>query len=83
MSEKGRMKCVVTSAEKTTTYKGLLSVSLPAASGLMQVLPGHAESFVAVNGGSVILKGGDDRIETLTIGKSECHIRDDVVTIVI
>jgi len=83
MSENGHLQCVISTAEKTTPYDGLRSVSLPAASGLMQILPGHAEGFVVIGEGDLILKHADDHIETFRIGASECHIREDQVLIII
>jgi len=83
MSEKGRLRCVISSAEKTTTYEGLKSVSLPASSGSMQILPGHAEAFVMIAGGDVAMKSVDDKTKTLPIGASECHIQNDEVVIII
>ena len=82
MNEKKQMSCILTSSEKTTVYEGLRSISVPASSGLMQILPGHAESFVMIVGGTVVLKNVDDRIETFLVGESECHIRDNKVVIV-
>jgi F0F1-type ATP synthase epsilon subunit len=82
MSEKKQMSCILTSPEKTTVYEGLRSISVPASSGLMQILCGHAESFVMIIGGVVTLKNVDDRIETFLIGESECHIRDNKIVIV-
>jgi F0F1-type ATP synthase epsilon subunit len=83
MSEKGHLQCVISSAEKTIIYEALESVTLPAFSGSMQILPGHAEAFVVIAGGNMILKHADGHIETLPIGASECHVENDQVMIIV
>lgn len=74
--------CTVTSAETTKIYENLQSVALPAYSGFMEILPGHAESFVIVNAGELILKYTDKHGETIRIAGGECHVyRDKVILI--
>jgi len=82
MSENGRLSCIVTSADTTSNYNELSSVSVPAASGLMQLLPGHAEAFVEVSGGDLVLKHADGHLETIRLGECECHIKADQVLII-
>ncbi len=82
MSEEKRLSCSITAPDTTKTYEGLRSVSIPSATGTMQILPGHAESFVLIGDGDVILKSADGHIEILHIGQSECHIHHDQVMII-
>ena len=46
------INCIVTSPTKTDAYKDVLSVTLPAFSGPIEVLSNHAESFIFLQKGS-------------------------------
>jgi F0F1-type ATP synthase epsilon subunit len=77
------LTCTITSTEKTEQYAGVRQVRLPAYKGEMQVLPGHAEMFVILRNGDLVLRQSDGREESKRITGGECHIRDDHVTVVI
>jgi len=56
---------------------------LPAFSGQMQILPGHAESFLSLNEGNIVFQESRERKETIQIMNGECYIKDDAVVIIL
>jgi F0F1-type ATP synthase epsilon subunit len=82
MSNKN-LNCKITLAEKTKLYSELASVTLPTKSGQMQILPSHAESFVLIEKGNVILKKTDGQEEIWPADKGQCHIKDDEVVVIL
>ena len=76
------INCVITSPKETISYKDLQSVALPALTGQMQILSGHAESFVLLKKGSIVLEKSGQQNKLIQITNGECYIKDDVVTIV-
>ncbi len=77
------IKCSVTSSTKTDVYKDILSVTLPAFSGQMQILPDHAEAFVLLQKGSIFLRKLSKQSENIQIISGECYIKDDTITIIL
>ena len=77
------MQCKITSPEKTDIFDNITSVILPAAAGVMQVLPQHAEAFIALVAGTVVLEREQEPEKTIGIEGGECYVRDDTVTIVL
>ncbi len=75
--------CVIRSPEGATTYRELRSVTLPAWKGAMQILPGHAEAFVSLKRGNIVMELGDGRREMKAVKSGECHVRDDTVTVIL
>ncbi len=75
--------CVITSPKSTAVYGNLKSASLPAFYGRMQILPGHAESFVVLKKGTVVLRQPNGKIQTMEIGGGECHILGDRVLVIL
>ena len=75
--------CTITSSAKTVVYKNVQSITLPAHSGQMQILPGHAESFVILQKGNISLRQLNKESEIIQNMRGECHIKDDVVTIIL
>ncbi len=82
--------CSITSPDKTTLYEKVVSVTLPAFLGQMQILPEHAEAFVLLKEGDVIVRqldkskekeGGKENVTHVTGG--ECYVKDDKVTIIL
>jgi F0F1-type ATP synthase epsilon subunit len=68
--------------EQAITYKGVSAVSLPAYSGRMQILPGHAETFLLLLEGDISLRQLNKEDRIVRIKDGECHVKDNVVTIV-
>lgn len=77
------MECLITSPQKTRRYKHLKRVSLPAFSGRMQILPRHAEAFVLLKRGDIVLGRNGDPNREITITGGACHIKDDRVVVIL
>jgi F0F1-type ATP synthase epsilon subunit len=77
------INCTITSPKKTTPYRELQSVVLPAFSGEMQVLAGHAESFVLLKEGDIIFNYQNGQKEALKIEGGECHIKNNNAIVII
>lgn len=77
------INCTITSPEKKVQYTNVQSVMLPAFSGKMQILSGHAESFVLLKKGDISLKQSRNRNERIQIIDGECYIKNDFVTIIL
>jgi len=49
----------------------------------MEILAGHAEAFMVLRQGEVMMKMRDDSRKVIKIIQGECHVRDDAVVIVL
>jgi len=78
------LKCAITSKEGTKEYGKLKSVTLPGYIGQMQVLSGHAETFVLLQDGDIVLVNAESGAEEkIQIQGGECTIRKDNVMIIL
>lgn len=77
------INCTISSATQTKKYGNLTSVTLPASLGQAQILPGHAEAFILLNGGIVILRQSDGQKQSVQISKGGCHVKDNEVMIIL
>ncbi|HDL74974.1 MAG TPA: hypothetical protein ENH06_01140 [bacterium] len=77
------INCIITSFKKTIVYKNVQNIILPAFSGQMQILPGHAESFILLRKGNIFLRQLNKEDEIIQNINGECHIKNDVVTIIL
>ncbi len=77
------INCSISSTEKTLFYENVRSITLPAFSGEMQILPDYAESFVLLNSGNIIVEKQNKQTETLKIESGECHIKNNEIKIVL
>lgn len=82
--------CSITSPDKTTVYEKVVSVTLPAFLGQMQILPGHTEAFVLLKEGEVVVRQMDkskekegDKDNVTHVAGGECYVKDDKVTIIL
>jgi len=85
--------CIITSRKQIIVYRYVQSVGLPAFYGYMQILPMHAESFVLLRKGEISIRFAElqnksdiqqtKRSKIIPIATGECHIKDDVVTIIV
>lgn len=75
------MQCIIVSSKNKQKFKKVQSITLPAFSGELQVLPDHAESFIALRQGKIILKS--DKVNTIPIENGICDIKDNIVTIIL
>lgn len=77
------IQCKILSLENTTIYKEVKSIELPALRGKMQILQDHAESFIALNSGNLVIKSVDEDDKILKISGGECHVKDNNVIIIL
>jgi len=77
------INCTITSPKKTTVYKNVQNITLPALSGQMQILSGHAESFILLQKGNIVLQQTGKERETIQNAGGECYIKDNTVTIIL
>jgi len=76
--------CIITSPAETMVYENALSISLPAFLGRMQALPGHAESFISLKKGDIVIKRSNaTESKIIQISGGECHIKDDRMAIIL
>jgi len=83
MKQNNMISCTITSSQKTMVYKNVRSVTLPAFSGQMQILSGHAESFILLQKGNILLRQSNKKSKIIQNINGECHIKNDVVTIIL
>lgn len=77
------LNCVIVSPTKKEEYQNLQSLTLPAFLGALQVLPKHAETFLALKKGDLVLKKSGGDTKKISILEAECYIKDDKVIIVL
>ncbi len=77
------INCTITSPKITKVYKDVQSITLPATSGQMQILPGHAESFIFLQEGSILLQQLNKEDEIVQNSDGECHVKDNEVVIIL
>jgi len=77
------MLCIITSPKKTMQYNNIQSVLLPAFSGEMQVLPRHAEAFVILKKGNVVLKQEGEKKKIINIDNAQCYVRKGQIVIIL
>ncbi len=76
--------CQITSIDNSTSYNNLQSITLPANKGELEILTGHAEAFVLLKTGNIILEkqtGSKEEIKVDTDGG--CYIKDNKVNIIL
>ncbi len=74
------MKCKIVSPDRTREFPRVAAVTLPASGGEMQILPGHAETFVKLRSGAVVLKS-KEKI-SLPVSESVCYVKNDEILII-
>jgi len=75
--------CEIISPEGKRVFRKLTSIILPGVSGELEVLPGHAESFISLRKGQVRIKaltGGPAK--EVSVKESICYIKDDYIRII-
>lgn len=77
------MQALIISPQDKKSFAELKSIILPAFAGELQVLPGHAESFIMLKQGEIILQGQGKIIHRLPIKTGVGHIQDDLVKIIL
>ena len=77
------MLYTITSPKKTIRYSNIQSVTLPAYSGQVQILSGHAESFFLLKQGNIVLRYSIKQMETVPINSGECHVSGNTVVVIL
>lgn len=77
------INCVITSSVKKDIYKNIKSIKIPAFLGEMEILPSHAESFVALKKGNIVLRQLDNKEINIQIDNGICYINDNIVKIIL
>jgi len=83
MKQNSMINCTIISPQKTIIYKNMQSITLPALSGQMQILPGHAESFILLQKGNISLRQSNKKNKIIQNINGECYIKNDVVTVIL
>ncbi|MCD6284033.1 hypothetical protein J7J12_02135 [bacterium] len=71
--------CFIISFKKIKIYKGVKIVTLPGVVGKMQVLLNHAESFILLKKGKIIIKNTKKKV--INISKGLCYIKNNNIKI--
>ncbi len=76
--------CKITSSSENKVYDNLKSILIPISSGNMEILTGHAESFILVSEGNIVLRFFDVNNNKIIIKSKngECHIKNNKVVII-
>lgn len=72
----------VITPEEVNTYDEVESVTVPAAGGEMEILSNHAESFLTLQAGSVVIRLRDKKKITVPVSECIAHIDQDRIVIV-
>lgn len=75
------MECLVVSSREEKKWENIKSLLLPALQGEAEILPGHAESFIQLKPGVLVLRGSTE--ETLPVTGGICYVHDNKVLVVI
>ncbi len=70
------MNCQIVSPQRKKTYKRVKGISLPTPTGMVQILPSHAEMFVSLQAGEIVLKL-PDKEEVINIKEGVCYFKDN------
>ncbi len=75
------LDCIFTTAQETTRYEKIVSVTLPALFGEMQFLPGAGEAFSLLQAGNVILQRVGMSSLSISISDGACHMCNDRIVV--
>ena len=73
----------ISAPDHSATYQDLRAVRLPAARGVWDVRPGHAEAFATLGSGTVTCVGKMGHEETFEVRGGACHVLRDTVTMIV
>ena len=77
------INCKIYSTQKTQIYNNLKSVRLPAYRGQIQILPEHAESFILLSKGKIILEKTEKNKLSFDIKSGFCYFKNNSLTIIL
>ncbi len=76
------LDCTVLSKQGATNYDKLRSVTIPAFSGEMQVLPKHAEAFILLKKGDIVLQAVEDK-KIIVVSEGCCYVKNNHIVIIL
>jgi F0F1-type ATP synthase epsilon subunit len=77
------LRCIITSPEETKHYDLVQKVTLPAFFGKAQILPGHAEAFLLLKEGDVVIQSIEEQKKSIQINGGECYIDGSSVVVIL
>jgi F0F1-type ATP synthase epsilon subunit len=75
--------CRILTKEKPLFSSRIESATIPARNGQMQILEGHAESFVSLSKGKIILQVANGKIKDISVKAGLAHIYNNSLVILI
>jgi len=77
------MDCKIITPQRIFVYNKLKSVLLPAESGQVQILPFHAEIFILLKAGEIVLGYSENKKKRVAIKSGLAYFRDNFLTIIL
>lgn len=77
------LTCRIVSPQRTQYVERLTKITIPAYRGEMQILTGHAETFVSVLPGDVVLHEAAGSVDRIPILGGQCHVSGNAVVIIL
>lgn len=75
------MQCIIITTENKQQFDQVQSITLPAFGGELQILPEHAESFIALRRGTVVLENKKTNA-VVPLEGGICYFKDNFATII-
>ena len=78
------LSCKIISGQGTEEYGNIEKAMLPGLSGQIQILPGHAETFLLFTKGDItLIQKGSMHSKVVSVDGGACHVLGDVISIVL
>jgi len=77
------LDCIISSPDFIKKHSQVRSVFLPALKGQMQVLSGHAETFVLLTKGKIVFNKEGENKEEMEIEQGGCYINNNKINIIL
>ena len=77
------MECIIVTREKVSRFLNLQSIDVPTLDGIVEILPGHAESFFLLGRGTLSLRISEGNTKNLAVRGGQCHVNNDFVQIIL
>ena len=76
------MKFILVGVNVKKNYEDLVSITLPALTGEIEILENHAETFARLVKGGAILKSNKSTTQEEIPYNCLCYIKDNLVTVI-
>jgi len=77
------MKCTIYSVGDKREIINLNSLTLPGINGELEILPGHAESFIRLGQGKISFNSSSSQTQEDAQENSVCYINEDIISIIL